>query len=229
MDAGNIRISGVFSGLIAILALAVSLASAGWSVWAYYKSSEVTPLPFEEITFISESGVAKIAIEVTVANLAYGEYDDVARTQYLDLFNGERRLRFVARTAASLRQRGYATDGTPEALQYPCHEAGDGIAACVISESPVVSLPAGGVTTTYPVFELAGEDCGLDECNMLLVDQMAAFLTETTTVTYTVVTMRDGERSWGCTLDVTREGIDYLPRTGWYNPACDEPLEEFRQ
>ena len=31
------------------------------------------------------------------------------------------------------------------------------------------------------------------------------------------------------TLDVTREGIDYLPRTGWYNPACDEPLEEFRQ
>lgn len=222
MDAGDVRISGVFSGLIAILALLVSLASAGWSVWAYYKSSEVTPLPFDEITFISEAGVAKVAVEVTVANLAYGEYDDVARTQYLDLFNGERRLRFVARAAASLRQRGYASDGTPEVLEYPCHEAGVGIASCVISESPVVSLPAGGVTTTYPVFELAGEDCGLADCNVLQVTQLAEFLTETTTATYTVVTMRDGERSWGCALDVTQEGIDYLPATGWYNPACKE-------
>lgn len=228
MDTGNVRISGIFSGLIAILALMVSLASAGWSVWAYYKSSEVTPLPFEEITFISESGVAKVAIEITVANLAYGEYDDVARTQYLDLFNGERRLRLVARSAASLRQRGVEADGTPEVLEYPCHEAGLGIASCVISESPVVSLPAGGVTTTYPVFELAGEDCGLDDCNVLLVDQLAAFLTETTTARYTVITMRDGERTWGCTLDVTQEGIDYLPTVGWYNPACKEPIPEVK-
>jgi hypothetical protein len=225
MDSGNVRISGIFSGLIAILALAVSLASAGWSVFAYWKSSEVSPLAFEEVTFISESGVAKVAVEVTVANLAYGEYDDVARTQYLDLHNGERRLRFVARAAASLRQRGVAADGTLEVLEYPCHEAGAGIAACIISESPVVSLPAGGVTTTYPVFELAGSDCGLDNCDVLLVGQLAEFLTENTTVTYTVVTMRDGERSWGCALDITRAGIDYLPTTGWYNPACKEAAQ----
>lgn len=220
MDAGDVRISGVFSGLIAILALLVSLASAGWSVWAYYKSSEITPLPFEEITFINDDDTVQAAIEISVANLAYGEFDDVARDQVLTLSDGERRLRFVARHTASLRESSVGPDGVPETLEYPCRSAGIGIAACVISESPVTSLPAGGVVTMNPVFELATTDCGVANCRDFLVEQMAEFLAGNVIATYSVETLRDGARSWSCRLDTTQEGLDYYRNVGWYNPPC---------
>lgn len=221
---GGVKISGVFSGLIAILALAVSLASAGWSVFAYWKSSEIRPLEYEGITFIDDDGVVQIALEVTLANLAYGEYDDVARDQELVLHSGDRMLRFVAREAASLRERTLSEEGVPEALQYPCREAGNIVVACVISETPVVSLPAGGVVTTYPVFELAESNCGLDDCSALTLPQLAGFLTEQTTVTYKVITMRDGEHNRPCHLAVTRDGVDYLASSRWYNPRCREAM-----
>ncbi len=222
MDQPNIRISGIFSGLIAILALAVSLASAGWSVFAYIKSAEVSALPFEEITIINDEGVAQIALEISVANLAYGEYDDVARDQILMLDTGQRQLRFVARELASIRPLSIAEDGAPEVLEYPCRRAGNVVVACVLSETPVVSLPAGGVVTIHPIFELDRDNCGLEDCSSLGYDQLAALLTENVTVTYTVVTMRDGDRSWSCALDISQDGIAYLADSRWYNPPCKE-------
>jgi len=222
MDQPNIRISGIFSGLIAILALAVSLASAGWSVFAYIKSSEVSALPFEGVTFINDAGVAQIALEVSVANLAYGEYDDVARDQFLTLHTGERQIRFVARQIASVRPLSVNAEGVAETLEYPCRLAGNVIAACVTSETPVVSLPAGGVVTIHPIFELAPNNCGLDDCRVLDAQALAALLTPATTATYTVVTMRDGERAWSCPLAVDAEGAAFLAAAGWYNPPCRE-------
>lgn len=217
----GVRISGFFSGTIALVALAVSLASAGWSVFAYWKSSEVSVLPFEEVTFINDTGVAQLALEVSVANLAYGEFDDVARDQYLTLDTGAHQLRFVARQLATLHPLRTNAEGAVD-LEADCRIAGEGIMACVESETPVVSLSAGDVVTMHPVFELARRNCGLEHCRPLSPTQLSELLTDATVATYTVVTMRDGERTWSCPLDINREGANYLSVIGWYNPTCKE-------
>ena len=214
---------GVFSTMLALLALAVSLASAGWSVFAYWKSSEVRPLPFREIAIVNEGTVAQISLEVSIANLAYGEYDDVARDQFLLLDNGQRQLLFVARESATVRDIGVNTEGVVETLQYPCRNAGRGVAACVTNESPVVSLPAGAVETIHPLFELAEKNCGLEACYYITVEQLAEFLTGDVVVTYTAATMRDGYHALpACRLELRDGDQDFLRANGWFRTSCAE-------
>jgi hypothetical protein len=220
---GGPRGGGILSTMLALLALAVSLASAGWSVFAYWKSSEVRPLPFTELAIITEGPVAQISLEVSIANLAYGEYDDVARDQFLLLDNGQRQLLFVARESASVRDVGVDTQGVAETLQYPCRKAGEGVAACVSNESPVVSLPAGAVETIHPIFEIAEQNCGLESCVYVTAQQVAEFLTGAVNVTYTVVTMRDGNHALPtCRLDLREGDQAFLVANGWFRTSCAE-------
>ncbi len=213
--------SGGFSNLVALLALAISLASAGWSVFAYVKSSEIRPLQFEEVNFLNEENVAQIQIEITIANLAYGDYDDVARTEEIILENGERRLRFVARSTASLRWLSPGPNDAYPTLAHPCRWGGVGLAACTLSDSPVVALPAGEVVIHYPLFELAPEECGRDDCSFITPAQLGAFLQGDVRVTYAVTTMRDGVHTVSCMLKTTPEETAYYSGAGWFNPGCE--------
>lgn len=220
-DAGK-STSGGFSNLVALLALAISLASAGWSVFAYVKSSEVRPLQFEEVNFLNEEGVAQIQIEITIANLAYGDYDDVARTEEIVLENGDQRLRFVARGTASLRWLSPGPNNSYPTLAHPCRWGGVGLAACTLSDSPVVALPAGEVVIHYPLFELAPEDCGLEDCGSISPAQLGAFLQGDVRATYAVTTMRDGVHTVSCMLKTTAEEAAYYGGAGWFNPGCEK-------
>lgn len=219
-DAGK-STSGGFSNLVALLALAISLASAGWSVFAYVKSSEIRPLPFEEVNFLNDRGVAQIQIEVTIANLAYGDYDDVARAEELLLAKGDQRLRFVARNTVRVRENPANADSTYPALEHPCRSGGAGLAVCIESDSPVAALPAGEVVIHYPLFELAPGDCGMDDCSFISPAQLGAFLQGDVHATYTVTTMRDGVHTVSCMLKTTAEEAAYYGGGGWFNPGCE--------
>lgn len=212
--------SGGFSNLVALLALAISLASAGWSVFAFWKSSEIRPLPFEEVNFLNEKGVGQIQIEVTVANLAYGDYHDVARVEEVILEKGGQRLRFDARSAASVRQVQPDENNTYPTLEHRCRWGGEGLEVCGISDSPVVALPAGGVVTHYPLFELAYEDCGRDDCEFISTQDLSAFLQGDVRLTYVVKTLRDGDHPYSCMLRITADEVRYYQDAGWFNPGC---------
>lgn len=215
------KASGGFSNLVAILALAVSLASAGWSVFAYVKSSEIRPLPFEEVNFLNDRGVAQVQIEITIANLAYGDYDDVARAEEIMLENGGKRLRFVARNTTSLREIPALADNTYPPIEHPCRWGGVGLAACTSSDSPVAALPAGEVVIHYPLFELAPEDCGLEECGFVTPAQLGAFLQGEVRVTYAITTMRDGVHAVSCILKTSAEEAAYYGNAGWFSSGCE--------
>lgn len=216
--------SGGFSSLVAMLALAISLASAGWSVFAYVKSSEIRPLQFEEVYFLNEENVAQIQIEITVANLAYGDYDDVARTEEITLENGDQRLRFVARAEAIVTLVSPPEDGVYPRLQHPCRWGGLALMVCTKSESPVVALPAGEVAIHYPIFELAYDDCGRASCETLTRAELAEFLVGDVRVTYAVTTMRDGVQTVSCGLKIPPENAAYYRDVGWFNPGCEGVL-----
>lgn len=214
--------SGIFSNIVALFALAISLVSAGWSAFAYVKSSEVRPFPVEEIAVFSEDGVPQILVEVTIANLAYGEYHDVARAQELIIDTGEHRLRFVARKLANLNLLRPNADNSYPMPEYPCYRGGVGLAVCPLSEIPVVSLPAGQVATITPVFELAESNCGIDDCYGLSIATLGEMMTGSLDLTYSVSTMRDGVRSVSCKLTVSPEDAQYFTgETGWFNPRCE--------
>lgn len=215
------HISGGFSNLVALLALAISLASAGWSVFAFWKSSEIRPLAFEEVSFLNDKDVAQIQIEITIANLAYGDYDDVARVEEMTLQNGDRRLRFIARNTASVRPFPPGPDNSYPTLEHPCRWGGVGLEVCTRSDSPVVALPAGEVVIHYPLFELAYEDCGLDDCSFITHAQLSEFLQGEVRATYTVTTMRDGLHSVSCTLKTDAEQAAYYASVGWFSSACE--------
>ncbi len=215
------RTSGGFSNLVAILALAVSLASAGWSVFAYVKSSEIRALPFEEVNFLSDRGVAQIQIEITVANLAYGDYDDVARAEEILLVKGDQHLRFVARNTVSVREIPANADGAYPTLEHPCRWGGTGLAVCMQSDSPVAALPSGEVVIHYPLFELAPEDCGIDDCSFITPARLGAFLQGDVRVTYQVNTMRDGMHTASCTLKTAPEDAAYYDSAGWFSRGCE--------
>lgn len=218
---------GWFSNIVALAALVISLASAGWSAFAYVTSSEVRPLPMEEVVLFSEEGVPQVRIEMTLSNLAYGDYHDVARHQILLLDTGERTLRFVARRTASLGLLRAREDGTYAPPDYPCYAGGLGLMVCPVSETPVVSLPAGEVVTLTPVFELADRECGLDNCVNVSLAELGAAIEGPVIVTYSVETMRDGVRSVSCELTVTAEQVQYFTQVaGWFNPRCESAEAE---
>jgi hypothetical protein len=209
-----------FANVLASLALAVSLASAGWSVYAFAMSSEVRALRFDEVNFFSEESVPQLKIDVTLANLAYGDFDDVAQRQELLLDVGERTLLFVAMRQGNLALVRPDPEGGYPVPQFPCYAGGVGLAVCPVSDIPTASLPAGEIVTLTPVFELAEAGCGLDDCTGATLATIAPMLEGTTRVTYRVHTMRDGVQTATCDLHLTAEDVDYLRSVGWTNPRC---------
>jgi hypothetical protein len=217
------------SGIVAILALTVSLATAGWSAFAFFRSSEIRPLPFEYFQFVNESGVPQLVVQVPVANLAYGPYDDVARVQTITIRNGERELHFVARDEVRIERIPYDGEGPAPALGGDCYYGGalqsELIRVCKRSESPVAQLPAGQVAVLTPLFELRRQDCGLDHCRgaELQFNDFVESLRGDITITYEVRPLRDRDRvAEACTFRFTEEHAELYRISGWFGAYCRE-------
>lgn len=219
-----------FANVVASLALAVSLASAGWSVYAFALSAEVRVLPFSHVNFLSQAGVPQIQIDATLANLANGEFDDVAQRQTLEIAVGGRTLKFEAIGQASTSFVTPAADGSYPAPEFPCYWGGVGVLACPKEAGAVVALPAGEIVTPAVLFELTQNDCGLEPCVGVTLATLAPLLTGDAQVTYTVHTLRDGAQSLTCAMSLSKANTDYFAAVGWTNPACEAaaPADELQ-
>lgn len=213
------------STLIALIALLISLSGTAWGVYAFVLSSQIKVLPLEEteVMFFNQDGVdegnALIKLEVSLANLAYGKYDDVARRQELIVEANGHRLRFVANSLKTVNLRD-RVDGNLPPLGPGCFAGGDVVAVCPVADSPVTALPAGGAVTITPVFSLADRNCGLESCGYITPRAFIELIRGDVKLTYNVYTVHDHVRSATCNISMDETHANYFLRSGYTNPRC---------
>jgi hypothetical protein len=207
--------NNAFANIIAAIALIVSLSGAAWSVYAFIISSEVRVLPIDEVIFMGDEGVPQIKVDVTLANLAYGDFDDIAESQDIDLQNGDRTVHFVAMRQASVRLGPQRSQDSGD-----CYSGAQGLIACITSDTPVVALEAGKIVTTSPIFELAETNCGLQNCTAPTRADLAAIMRGRVHFTYRVHTLRDHVRTFSCDLEMSADDVSYFTSVGFTNPRC---------
>mgnify|MGYP000884397826 CR=1 FL=1 len=200
----------------------MSLSGAAWGIYGFILSSQVRVLPLEEseVMFFNQDTAAQIKLEVSLANLAYGKYDDVALRQELIVEANGRRLRFIATGLKTVNQRPHGPDGNLLPLAPGCFSGGDIISVCNVADSPVTALPAGGAETITPVFDLASRDCGLEHCGYLTPQALVDLIKGDVKLTYNVYTARDHVRSATCNIHMDQRHADYYVAHGYTNPRC---------
>lgn len=215
--------AGARSDIIASLAMLVSLASAGWSVYGYVKSSEIRTLPLEQVTFLRDNtagaNIPQIWVEPTLVNLAIGDYGDVIEAQSVTLESGTTKLVFVPKFAADVRVSDLAIEDAPSPDDR-CYVGGQKLLVCERDDAPKVgAISPGQALSLTPLFELASEECGLPECAMTF-EQLTALLEKPVKLTYTARTLRDGEHAITCDTTLSGEQVRYLRALHWLTTGC---------